>query len=290
MVRAALLVLAADGLLGCGPRVAPGVHYAATIHPLAAILRELTASRAETLRLAPPGASPHLYEILPSDARLAESAEILFYVAESLDGWAARLPAKRSISLLDLLPASHRREWEGEEAHGHDSALVDPHFWADPQAVLALVPAITETLCTADPGGAAIYGENATRFSAQLRQLDTDMSSLFDAYEGRSLALFHPSWLYFFERYGLKAGAIVEASPGKESSPRHIQELVELMKREDIRAVLSEPQLAKAPAEALAEAAGMPLLELDPLGGRPGWDTYEEIIRGNAGVLLKALE
>jgi len=54
--------------------------------------------------------------------------------------------------------------------------------------------------------------------------------------------------------------------------------------------VLTEPQLARRPAEVVAEAAGVRCYEMDPLGGVPGRETYSELLRYNARVLVEALQ
>jgi ABC-type Zn uptake system ZnuABC Zn-binding protein ZnuA len=63
-----------------------------------------------------------------------------------------------------------------------------------------------------------------------------------------------------------------------------------MIKREGIKAVFTEPQLARRPAEVVAEAGGVPVFEIDPLGGVPGKMRYEELIRSNAKVLNEALQ
>jgi hypothetical protein len=39
----------------------------------------------------------------------------------------------------------------------------------------------------------------------------------------------------------------------------------------------------------IAQEADVPLFELDPIGGTPGRDSYEALLRYNADVLEKAL-
>jgi hypothetical protein len=39
----------------------------------------------------------------------------------------------------------------------------------------------------------------------------------------------------------------------------------------------------------IAEESGLPLYELDPVGGGPGADSYEALLRKNAAVLDEAL-
>jgi ABC-type Zn uptake system ZnuABC Zn-binding protein ZnuA len=54
-------------------------------------------------------------------------------------------------------------------------------------------------------------------------------------------------------------------------------------------ALFSEPQLDRRAARAIAGEAGLPLYEIDPVGGSPGVDTYEKVLEQVTDVLDKAL-
>lgn len=277
-------------------------RFAATILPLGMILGELANGRAKVTVLLPPGASPHTYEPRPSDIAAAAGAKALFWVAENLDGWAADIPAAEKVKAIYLLP----EEWrlpahehthsgadpedkagaEGDEAtHG-----VDPHFWLDPLAVRAAVPALTAELIRLDPPGKEIYEKNAADFSARLDALDLDIAKELAPVTGGKLIVFHPSFYYFAKRYGLEIAAAIEPFPGKEPTPKYLVYLTSLLRNNGAMAIFSEPQLPREPAEAIAEAAHVKLYELDPNGGGEGRKTYEELIRYNADVLAEALK
>lgn len=281
-------------------------RFAATIQPLAAILRELARDRAEIVRLAPPGASPHTYEPRPSDVRAAQGAAALFYVGASLDGWAARLPAKKKIEVFPLLPESYRlsysedpfgehegaahvSEHDHEHAHEHDAGLPDAHFWSDPLAVKALLPGLARELGSLDPEGKLEYEANARAFAERLDALDKELAAALAPVRGRAVILFHPSLQYFLKRYGLQLAGTIEPFPGKEPPPRYLAGVKERLGKAGARAVFTEPQLPPRPAEIVAEAAGVKLFELDPYGGARGDDDYATPLRLNAEVLLKAL-
>ncbi|MCC6488857.1 MAG: zinc ABC transporter substrate-binding protein [Candidatus Hydrogenedentes bacterium] len=293
----AAVVLTVLGV-ACSPRqeTAPERHVVSTIAPLSAILRELAGARLEVHTLLAPGASPHTYEPRPSDAQLVESGLALFYVAENLDGWAARLPAKRRVRVLDMLPDEKRLHWDEAEphVHAHDHASEegewDPHFWSDPGTVKAILPALVTELSEIDPEGAGEYAAQAERFGAELDALDAEVAEKMSPLKGRPVVMFHPSWNYFLARYGLRLVGLVEAAPGKEASPQYLTDLVETLRKEEITAVFTEPQLARRPAEVVSEAGSVPLYELDPIGGVPGKMTYRELILANATALREAMQ
>ncbi len=294
MSRLGVTVAALVGLAAaCQPREAAPREYVATIAPLAQIISEIVGDRAAVHTLLQPGTSPHTYEPRPSDIRATEQALAVFFVDESLDGWAARLPGTTKVGALALVPESLRlsfgAEDESSDEHGHEHGAEDPHFWADPLAVKAMLPKLVKRLSELDPEGVTAYTENAERFAAELDKLNGDLETQMVPLAGAPVVQFHPSWNYFLHRYGLKPVALIESSPGKEATAQHIGKLAETIKSEGIKAVFTEPQLARRPAEVVAEAGGVPVFEIDPLGGVPGKMTYDELIRSNATVLFEAL-
>jgi len=277
-------------LLLLGPAAAlAGPRYVVTIQPLAAILREVAGGRAEVAVLVPPGASPHTYEPRPSDVVRTESATALFHVSPLLDAWAARLPAPRHVEVLSLVPRTHRLPLKDRDEAPAVGDADDPHFWTDPLTVKALLPGLLRTLCGLDRPGCAAYATGARRFRATLRSLDAEVATLLAPVRGRAVLLFHPSFQYLLARYGLVMAGSIEPSPGKEPTPKYIEEVVRTVQRLGVRSVFTEPQLPPRPAEVVAEAAHVAVHVLDPNGGVAGRETYADLIRYNARVLREAL-
>lgn len=279
-------------IAGCREDSPVARGYVVTIAPLGLIVQEVVGDRAEVHTLLQPGASPHTYEPRPSDVGTAESAIAILYVDDSLDGWAARLPGEHKFAVFHLVPESLRLRWEPEEEDGvsHDHGDYDPHFWGDPLAVKAMLPDLVRELTSVDPEGASGYEERANRFAASLDSLDAALREEMAPVKGEPVVMFHSGWDYFLNRYGLELVAMVEPSPGKEATVQHITRIADLIRSRGVKAVFTEPQLARRPAEVAAEAGGVPVHEVDPLGGVPGRMTYEELLRSNANIMIEALQ
>ena len=297
--RIFVLFLATALAAGCGaPENPAGPHYVTTINPLRAILAEVVGSRAEVKVLLAPGASPHTYEPRPSDAMAAESALAVFYASEDVDAWAAKLPAKERIAMFAFVPESahlayeeieHAQEGEHDDHH-HDHGTDNGHFWSDPSVVKAILPELVKKLSALDPQGAQTYAQNAAKFAADLDKLDTEMKEAFIGLDNRPVFMFHPSWTYFMHRYNLAVAGMIEPSPGKEPTQKFISKLIDTAKAKNVRAVFTEPQLPRRPAEVIAEQCKLPVFEIDPNGGVEGRRTYRELIEYNADMLKKALQ
>ncbi len=294
-VLALILLLAA-----CGGGVAEEGRggepvFVVTIHPLKAILAEVAGDRAGVVRILAPGASPHTHDPRPSDVRQAERALALFYVDPALDGWAAQLRRDRLHALLpmvhpELLLQQEDHQCDGGHDHRHGEDEPDPHFWTDPLVVKSLLPDLAGLLTRYDPEGEAEYHANAEAFAGVLEELHGELAEKLAPVAGEKVVLFHPSFRYMLERYGLEYAGVIEPSPGREATPRYLQGLIRRFEEENIKAVFSEPQLSQRPVEVIGEGTGRPVFMLDPVGGVPGRESYSELLRYNAEVLRTALE
>ena len=81
----------------------------------------------------------------------------------------------------------------------------------------------------------------------------------------------------------------VEPFPGREPTPRYLEEVLGAIRGSSAVALFSEPQLDPRPARVIAQQASVPLFELDPIGGTGATTSYEALLRGNADVLERAL-
>jgi zinc transport system substrate-binding protein len=179
----------------------------------------------------------------------------------------------------------------GHEGHQHaEVGSPDPHFWMDPNLVLGAIDAIVAQLATLDPGGKATFTANADAIKKSLRELDAKITARRKTWTKSVIVTFHGSMAYFARRYGILIAAVVEPIAGTEPTAQYIDQVVAAVKRGKAAALFTEPQLSKGPGEAIAREAGIPLGELDPVGGVAGRDSYEALLNWNADQLEKALK
>lgn len=285
-----------------------------SIHPLYALTQEIAGENAEVVRLLPPGASPHTFDPSPRDVAQLEEAD-LFIMNGALDEWLvdmsdavnADAPLFELIEALEFEPledGGHGKEaHEGEENEAdhddavhaddnhdeHDHGGINPHLWLEPTLIVQAVPLIAQQLAEVDPDNAAAYEANADRLVAELEALDAELREMLAPVVGAAFVPFHDAWPYFARRYGLDLVVEIEPAPGREPSPAYIAEALGRIGGSGAKAIFSEVQLAPRPAEVVAESAGLALYLLDPLGGVEGRESYSDLMRYNAGVILEAL-
>ena len=299
--RFALFALANIALVALGGCAAPerettGLKVAATIQPLASIVREIVGDRGEVMSLLPPGASPHTFEPLPGDLARLNGSVLLVRVGLGLDQWSERLLAAsgtppHTVTFLEL-PDAHARSWGDGAGHEHEAGGVDPHIWLDPTRVRdALVPALADALSAADPAGAESYRERARILATRLSALDSEIRDRLQDRGSRAFIAYHDTWRYFAERYGLEQLATIEAYAGDEPTAAELGRLVTLARDHQVTAVVMEPQLGERIARNIANEIGATLEMADPLGdpSDPQRADYIATMQFNTRAFARAL-
>ncbi len=284
------------------------IPVAATIVPLGDFCRQIGGDLVEVQVLIPPGASPHVFEPPPSVMVKATRARVLVYIGAGLEPWAAKLlqagapgkmvvvEAAAGIPLIREVGrhpgAAPVQDPGGHGAHqGHSHAAGNPHIWLDPVLAKEICGKIAGALIQADPQHRARYEANLGNYLAALDSLDRDIRERTAAWRIRDFISFHPSFTYLARRYNLREVGVMEAAPGREPTPRHLQQIVKTIRKLGLRVVFSEPQLSPRVAEAMAREAGVKVLMLDPVGGRPPYgDDYLQMMRYNLEVMAEAMK
>ncbi|MBS4033981.1 MAG: zinc ABC transporter substrate-binding protein [Ignavibacterium sp.] len=277
----------------------------ATIYPFKAIIQEIVGDRIDVKSILPAGADPHTYEMLTSDFKTIQNCTAFFYGSEALDGWAARIDVDNKIEMLKLIPDDflieikvHNHFDNHNHSHNHnhnhnldeESLGIDPHFWVDPLTVRAMLPALLNKLIKIDPENEEYFRNNEKLFSVRLLEMDSLLRLETTDIQFRNVFTAHPFYSYFFERYNFFVAGSIEIAPGYHSTPKDIKQLMDLVKRQNVKAIFTHKQHSDKPAKVLAELTGINEFELDPIGGVPGRMTYEEIIFYNLDIIKKALQ
>ena len=107
----------------------------------------------------------------------------------------------------------------------------------------------------------------------------------------RTIVVHHPAWPYFARRYDLRVAGTILMQPGGEPSARHLHKLIETIKRDHIRVIVSEVQLNQKVPQLLAGETGARIAILTTLpGGLPGTETYLDMLRYNVLQLTQAFD
>ena len=269
------------------------------------------------------GASPHEYNLRPSEAQALQDANLVFWIGSDLTPWLADAiqTLAPNASMTALLESEGTIELEFREsalfeAHAHgdhdedkhadhddhddhdedkhadhddhdDHGAHDPHAWLSPQNAKTWLNVIASKLSAADPKNAGIYFSNAAAGQTEIDALIAEVNVTLKPVRGMNFIVFHDAYQYFENDFDFPASGAISISDASDPSPARIQEIQGRISNEGIDCVLAEPQFNSGLVATVMDGSEAKTGILDPLGAglQPGAKLYLELIRN----LSKAL-
>ncbi|MCP9908713.1 zinc ABC transporter substrate-binding protein [Cyanobium sp. BA20m-p-22] len=293
-------------LVACGaPRQAndsgsdgKGFKVMTTFLPITLFTKAVAGDCATVTALIPPNLGPHDFQAKPGDLTALRQAGVLVKNGLGMEAFLDKLVASAGNSQLKVIDSSrgvttlesaeHEDGHDGDPDHG----AVNPHIWLDPLRAVQQVATIRDGLIQADPSCAEGYRRNAAAFTAQLKQLNSEIASQLEPYQGKTFVAFHDFAPYFAQRYGLKADYLVDV-PELNPSPADLQRVAAEVKSSQLKALLSEPQEGSRSFNTLAKDLGVKVVVFDPMetaseeaSRNPA--TYVSVMRRNVADLRQA--
>jgi len=183
------------------------------------------------------------------------------------------------------VPSSQNR------SQGELHPLGNPHFNLDPVRGKLMAKAIAEGLARVDPEGAEAYQAGLARFTELLDRKIAEWQSLAAPLRGVKAVSVHLDLVYLADRYGIELVGTIETKPGVPATPRHLEELVDTMKREQVKLVIREVAYEMSLARSVAERTGARVATVSTLaGGLPGTEGYVESLEANLVALVRAVQ
>jgi zinc/manganese transport system substrate-binding protein len=96
---------------------------------------------------------------------------------------------------------------------------------------------------------------------------------------GRKIIGYHKNWIYFGARFGLDFIGYIEPKPGIPPTPRHVESMIDIIRDQGIKVILTSNYFDPAKPQVIADRTGA-MVVVVPLGsgGEPGIDGYEDLI------------
>ena len=304
-----MLILACLSLAGCdaGTETENGVwsgegryQVVATTGMVADIVREVAGDHADVRALMGPGVDPHLYKPTRGDMAAVMDADIRFYSGLMLEGRMTDLFVKAAKPLRGPFAVTDGidEQWllEPPAFAGH----WDPHVWMDAEAWSKAVDVVVEKLSAFDPARAADYAANAEAYKAKLTELDAYVTKVIASIpeQQRVMVTAHDAFNYFGRAYNIDVRGVQGLSTESEAGVDDINQLVDFLVENKIRAIFVESSVADKNMRALIEGAATKghdvviggTLFSDAMGKGGTYEgTYIGMIDHNATTIARAL-
>jgi zinc transport system substrate-binding protein len=274
-MKGTILILSALLLFGCSEtpesrpskRARPLVFV--SIPPQAGLLKAMVGEHIEVRTLVGEGQSPHSYEPTARQLTALGEADILFTIGVPFE---QALLTKIAPLYPDLkIVESHEGIGLRSMPHNHDGVHCthdhgekDPHVWLTPLKALKIASNMRGTLKKLYSDHYwKHYHSNFEALNMQLNHLHEETAKKLLPFRGKRFYVFHPSFGYFSDAYGLEQIA-VELN-GKSPTPRQLAKLIEQAKADGVKVIFVQKQFPSSSAKVISDAIGGSVVQLDPL-------------------------
>ena len=273
-----------------------------SVPSLASLAKEVGGDHVSVVSLAGSLQDPHFVDGRPSFIVKLHDADLLAYVGAELEvGWLPSLVTNaRNGGIQPGQPgnfdASSVVGGLQEVGAGVDRSQGDvhpngnPHFLMDPRYGMRVAKALSERFALLDPAHAADYAAGWQRFAVGMRARVLAWEAAMSPFKGAAVVGFHQSIGYLTAWLGLKRAGFVEPLPGISPGPKHLAELIVLMRQRSARVIICEPWYDAETAQVVAEKAGATVVRLPGDVGSDGIPTYAAYFDHIVTSLIGALK
>ena len=281
-----------------------------SLKPIHALVASVMGETGEPWLMVTGAASPHTYQMRPSDAEVLSAADLVVWIGENMERFldrpiavlasGAEVVTLHESAGLELLPNREGGIWRDEKSeahvdehddHGHEHHEFDMHVWLDPGNAGRIVDVVADALARFDPGRAEAYRANAEASRMRIDALESSLDERLAPVRQRAFIVFHDGYGYFEHAFGLNGKGAIAVDPARPPSARRLAELRGALAENDIQCVFTEPQFEPDLVRTVVEGTGIRTAALDPLGVdvEPGPDAWIEIMHGLGDAVADCL-
>ena len=282
-VVGAAVILSTICLVGCSKEVKEEAVkekpiIAVSIVPEKTFVEAVCGDLVDIVTLVPSGSSPENYEPTAQEMEKFSNASLYFSIGVPTEE-ANILPNVgdvKVISLQDEVAAVY-------EDRTFESGERDPHIWLSPKRVKVMVETIIREMSELDPENKNTYEKNAADYIAQLDDVDQEIKDALKDVESKKFIVYHPAFGYIADDYGLQMYSLEEE--GKEATAGHLQDMIDLAKKENIKVIFYQEEIDSSQSEAFAEEIGGKTIQLAPLAA-----DYIDNLKKMAQTMAEAMQ
>ena len=283
-----------------GSARAQQIRVVSTFPDLADITRQIGKNLVAVESLATGVEDPHGVPMKPSFVPRLNRADVL--VVTGLDDEHSWLPALLEVASnpkillgqpgyidcsvnVPVLEAPTRLDRSEGDLHPKGN----PHYLLDPVYAKVAAQNIAAGLSRNFPQHQEIFAKNLKAYLAELDGWIARWEKIAAPLRGVKYVEYHPEWVYFANRFGMKRIGSVELKPGIEPTPNHLVQLAQQIKQEKAQVLLYGSQNPRIPQQLQGET-GIKVLRLyTSAGGRPDTDSYIKWIDFTVRSLVQAV-
>ena len=277
-----------------------------TIQPINSLVSAVIGNTGKTISIIPAEQSPHDFKLKPSDVKVLQNGNIIFYVSNHLESSVTKVfkNLPKNIKLINLMEESginhlairDNAAWERHDHHGDDhddhdkhgkkhddhddhdkhgkkhddhddhEKEDDVHIWLSPDNAIKIVQKVNKVLSLYFPENSKIYNDNTTKFIDKIRSLKMELIKELSPIKNKPYIVFHDAYQYFEKTFELNAVGSVALEGDIASSPKQISFIKDKIIKSKASCVFQEPQFDSKLVKIVVEGTNAKTGTLDPLG------------------------
>ncbi len=243
------------------------LNVVTTTPDLADLVRQVGGGLVHVESLASPMQNPHFVDAKPSLIVKVMKSDLFVLTGMDLEiGWAPLLltsSGNRKVQqgaegFLDCSVAISPLEVpvKADRSMGDVHPMGNPHYMLDPGNAGLAAKLIVEKLSTMSPENADQFKKNLAVFEERLGTALKRWKSDLLPFQGKKFVSYHKVYPYFATSFGLTASGEIEPKPGIPPTAVHTADLIEIMKKNQVLLILTEPWHEGRTSESLARQTG----------------------------------
>jgi len=228
---------------------------------------------------------PHFLEVMPSYMLKLRNADLVFKIGLDLEKWLPQLidgSRNDKLTLIDLSEGVDKKEVPTKKmdaSYGDIHPYGNPHYYLDPSDAKIMIEEIYDALVNESPGDELFFKKNMNDYLSKLDEKINEWNSKMAKVKGKPIVFFHSSWIYFADHYGIRIAGYVEPKPGIPPTPSHNAEIIQLVKKAGIKAIIMENFYDDSAPNQISQITGANVIKV-PVGvyGVSGIDSYIQMI------------
>lgn len=243
-----------------------------SIPPIAFFVEQIGGDAVTVNSIINENGNPHTYTPTPRQIMALGRAKIFFTIGVPAEKIIVKKikALSKPLRVIDLtkgikfreMRSAHESHTHGHNVHGHKDAH-DPHVWLGIAQIKVIATNITEALSDAEPANVAKFKANLKLFLEKLNTLEKKFSSKLLCCKGDTVFVYHPSFGYFTDAFGLKQEPV--EIEGKSPSPRQVIELIKNAKKRKVKMIFVQPQFDTNAAANIAKAINGSVVSINPM-------------------------
>lgn len=215
----------------------------------------------------------HDYTLNTSDLRKFENADVFIQNGKELESFTEKI--------IELYPDVRIIETSKNISKLiQDEEEVNPHIWLSINNYIEQINSITEGLSELNPENRDIYINNSLKYKNRLNELKSEYSSI-ENVSGKKAICLNEALVYLLNELEIDVESIETDHEQASLSAQNIKDIIEKMKKENIKAIFIDKSDNRKTAETLSAETGAKIYVLD--SGMN--DDYIKIMKENLEVL-----